>query len=402
MSTEPVRTHLPFSGVRVISFAQLGQGPAAAQMLADFGAEVVKVERPEVGSFERSWSGASAFRHGESFFFLALNRNKQSLTLDLKTPEGHEIAQRMIDEADVVIENYRPGVMDRLGLGYEVLQERNPRLIYCSSSGYGTVGPYRDVPGQDLLLQAFSGLASITGRTGDPPTPTGSPIVDFHAAALLAFGIATALFARDRTGRGQRVETSLLEAAFHLQHEPLFYQANGWDVADRSVEGLGSTFHPAPYGIYRCADGHLALSLSAPSKVGAVLGVAELDGFDDSRSFDDRELVKHAVQAAIAHRPVAEVLDTCLAADIWCTPVLNYRQVLAHPQVLASDLLEDWPHPEHGMVRHLRQPVRLSDVPAEAIPRTNPPALGADTEQILTSLGLDDAAIDDLRDRRVI
>ena len=238
------------TGVKVLSFAQLAQGPAAVQLMADLGADVVKVERPKVGAWERNWAGSNAFVNGESLFFLGFNRNQRSLTADLKDPRGKEIIRRLIVDTDVVFENFRPGVMERLGLGYDDLSAINPHLVYCSSTGFGSEGPYRDVAGQDLVLQAESGLASITGRRQDPPTPTGAPIVDIHAAALLAFGVMAARWARERTGVGQRVESSLLEAALHLQMEPLVDFINGGWLRERTEAGIASTLHGAPYGIY--------------------------------------------------------------------------------------------------------------------------------------------------------
>jgi crotonobetainyl-CoA:carnitine CoA-transferase CaiB-like acyl-CoA transferase len=206
-------------GIKVLSFTHFLQGPAAVQMLADVGADVIKIEPPG-GAFERSWTGFDAFVEGVSVFFLLGNRNQRSISLDLRDPRAREIVWRMIREADVLVENYRPGVLQKMGFGYEQVREANPRLVYCSCTGYGSSGPYLKRPGQDLLLQAMSGMTLLSGEAGSPPTPFGSAIVDQHAAALAAFGVVAALQARERTGHGTLVESNLLNAAMDLQIEP--------------------------------------------------------------------------------------------------------------------------------------------------------------------------------------
>src|SRR2546425_2536200 len=218
------------SDIRILSFTQGLLGPAAVQHLADMGASVIKIEPPGTGAFERSWAGADTFRNGVSVFFLLANRNQRSLTLNLKHAEGLAIARRLVERADVLVENFRPGVMDRLGLGYQDVRAINPRIIYASASGFGQQSPFRDLPGQDLIIQAMSGLAAATGRAGEPPTPVGAAVVDQHGASLLAMGILAALIQRGQAGEGQRVEVTMLEAAFDLQLEPLVYFMNGGKV----------------------------------------------------------------------------------------------------------------------------------------------------------------------------
>src|SRR5215470_19072122 len=205
------------SGVRVLSFTQFLLGPSSVQFLADLGADVIKIEPPGGALWERHWSGCNVFLNGVSAFFLLAHRNQRSLTVDLKHPEGLAIARRLVEGADVLVQNFRPGVMERLGLGWEAARALNPRLVYVSASGYGESSPYRDRPGQDLLLQALSGLASISGRAGQPPTPVGTAVVDQHGATLLAMGVLAALLERARTGQGVHVEVSMLRAASDLQ-----------------------------------------------------------------------------------------------------------------------------------------------------------------------------------------
>lgn len=383
------------AGVKVLSFAQLAQGPTAVQMLADLGADVIKVERPGAGAWERSWAGGDAYLNGESLFFLGFNRNQRSLTLDLKAAEGSEIARRLAGWADVIVENFRPGVMDRLGLGFEQVAEFNPGIVYCSGSGFGPDGPYRDRAGQDLILQAESGLASVTGRADDPPTPTGAPIVDIHAGALLAFGIVSALLGRERTGRGARVESSLLEAGLHLQMEPLVYHLNGRFLRERCPEGTATRFHGAPYGIYATADGHLALSMNPLPKLAALLELPALAAFTAREAVADPGPIKRLIAGAMVSRTTAEWIGLLSAADVWCGAVNSYEDLETHPQVAAIEAFQSVRHPVAGELTLLRSPVRIDG--EQRRPMTAPPLLGADTDTILGDLGYDAEGIARLR-----
>src|SRR5919112_37920 len=253
-------------GVKVLSFTHFLQGPSAVQILADLGADVVKIEPPK-GAWERHWSGAEAYLNGVSVFFLLSGRNQRSLGVDLRSERGKEIVWRLIRDSDVIVENYRPGAMERLGFGHEKVSEEKPDLVYCSLSGYGTDGPYRDRAGQDLLSQAMSGLATINGRKSDPPTLVGSAIVDQHAAVLGALGVLAALYERRDTGKGKRVDSNLLNSALDLQIEPFNYFLNGRHLYERSETGISSRFHPAPYGVFETADGYICMSLTPLDKM---------------------------------------------------------------------------------------------------------------------------------------
>ncbi|TAN27582.1 MAG: CoA transferase [Castellaniella sp.] len=393
---------LPLEGIRVLSFAQLGQGPAATQMLGDYGAEVIKVERPGVGAWERGTSGAGCFRDGENFFFLSLNRNKKSFTLNLKDKRAIEIIDQLIPTVDIVVENYRPGVMDRLDLGYDRLSGLNPRLVYARSTGYGSEGPYRDLPGQDLLVQGVSGLAAMGGKDGELPVPASIPILDMHAAALLALGVCMALIQRGSTGRGQLIETSLLEAAVHLQAEPLFYFVNGWDITKRSKSGLASPYHPAPYGVYQSSDGSFVLSVVPLQTLATVFAIPELSKIDQSEATQRRDEIKRLLDQVTPTKSTAQWLDVCKKYDVWCAPVLTYHSLVEDPQFRYLDFLHTVLHPKVGEVHMIRSPLRLSGSPLSALPNNAPPTLGQNTDELLMEIGLDAADIRLLRHEGVV
>lgn len=396
-----MRASLPFSGVKVLSFAQIGQGPAAVQNLADFGADVIKIERPGTGAFERSWSGPEAFKEGISYFFLALNRNQKSLTVNLKSEKGKDIIRRLVKDTDILVENYRPGVMQELGLGYDELSKINPRLIYCATNGFGSTGPWRDRPGQDLILQCFTGMAAITGWADDPPTPPGMAAADFSASSLLSFAAATALFQRERTGKGQYVETSLLEAAVSLQADILFYYLNGWDVTKRAKANVSSYF-AAPYGVYKTADGYIAMSLNPISRLRKAIDEPGLEKFVDADALPKRDEVSAAIAEILVKRETAYWLDLFEKSDIWCGPVNDYHQFVKEPQFQASQITMPIQHPILGEVQHIRPLVRLGDVPLDQIPRNPPPGLGEHTEEILQGLGISEDEIRALRAEKVV
>lgn len=380
-------------GIRVVSFTHFLQGPSATQLLADLGAHVVKVE-PPTGAFERSWSGPDAYLNGESVFFLLGNRNVDSLVVDLKDPEWVDVVLRLIDDADVLIESFRPGVMDRLGLGWDRLRDRNTRLVYCSLSGYGSDGPYKDRPGQDVLLQSLSGIAAATGAADGPPTPVGASIVDQHGAVLGAFGILAALHGRERTGRGARVESNLLSAALDLQVEPLSYFLNGY-TGRRSSSGVSSPYYKAPYGVFATADGHLTLSLNALTVLAAVFEDDWFLGVGEDASYRRREEVNERVAKHMGQRTTGEWSAVFAAARVWFAPVNTYADIVEDPQVRHNKSVIEIDHPTAGSVKLLGHPV-LYDGQRPGV-RSLPPGLGSSNHAVLAELGYDTTDIDRLQ-----
>jgi len=370
--------------IKILSFTHYLQGPSAAQTLADLGADVVKIEPPK-GAFERGWSGGNAYKNGVSVFFLLANRNQRAIALDLKSEEGREVIFRLLEKYDVVIENFRPGVMEKLGLGYEDMRRRNPKIIYCSCSGYGSSGPKAKKPGQDLLLQSMTGFASLTGNGATQPSPAGTVIVDIHGSLLAAFGVLAAVYDRARTGKGHRVEASLLGAALDLQMEALGYYMNGGQVTPRATTGLSTRFHQSPYGVYRTSDGYITLALVPVTKLRELCDPGAFDGFTEKDQMERRLEFDKIVCAEILKKRTDEWVDIFERNDIWYAPVNDYAELLKDEQVIFNESILTMKHPVAGDVQVVGHANKYDGKSVEI--RKLPPALGEHTAELLLECG---------------
>jgi crotonobetainyl-CoA:carnitine CoA-transferase CaiB-like acyl-CoA transferase len=387
-------------GVKIVAFTTFLVGPAAVQYLADMGADVVKIEEPHRGPHERHWSGADTRLNGESLLFLMSSRNIRSAGLNLKHPGGQGAAAALCREADVVVSNFRPGVMERLGLGYEALREDNPGLIYATASGYGAKSPYRHLPGQDLLVQSISGLPSITGPAG-PPVAAGGVVVDQHAATLLALGIAGALYARSRTGQGQELEVTMVQSALDLHAEALACYLNGATL-QRPRQGLATTYHEAPYGFYEVSDGYVALSISPMEKVSAALGdPPELAPWlDPALAFSRRQEIYDALAPLLSGFTREQLVRQLREHDVWCAPVNSFDEALEDPVVRDSGAIATFEHPDAGQVRVVGHPIAYGS--GVATVRRVPPRLGEHTREALAEVGYSAEQIDEMAAEGVI
>jgi crotonobetainyl-CoA:carnitine CoA-transferase CaiB-like acyl-CoA transferase len=380
--------------MRLVSFCHYLQGPAATQYLADMGADVVKVEPPG-GAYERRWSGGVERVGGVSTFFLCANRNARSIAIDLKHKDGRELALRLCAEADVVMENFRPGVMDKLGIGYEAIKARKPDIIYASASGFGTEGPLRDNPGQDLLIQARAGLIAATGDIDHKPTPIGNAAVDQHGAALLAMGVLGAYVKRLQTGKGTRVDASLLGAGIDIQTEPLtmYYSGRGKREMFRRDPHLATWYHEAPYGVYRMADGWVTFSMSQPAKLGEALESEAISAYQGKDTYVLRDEYAKLLAGECANRRLADHKDALDRLGVWYAPVQDYDTLRDDPQVRFNKSFIDVP--VNGETATLvNHPIRYDGESATV--RVLATELGQHTREIMEGLGYEPATIDQL------
>lgn len=377
---------LPLAGVLVLDFSQFLAGPSCCLRLADLGAEVIKVERPKGGDLARGLLLADQAFGADSALFHTINRNKKSFAADLKSPGDLERVKALIARADVMVHNFRPGVMDRLGLDFDTVARLNPRLIYAAITGYGSRGPWREKPGQDLLVQAMSGLAWLSGDAGQGPVPVGLSLADLMAGAQLCQGVLALLVRRGNTGKGGRVDVSLLESAIDMQFEQLtaFLNADGRQPPRDAVNNA-SVYLGAPYGIYKTADGYLALAMAPIGRLAELTGCKSLEAYTDPATwFKDRARIKALLAEHLAKQPTAHWLALLEPADIWCAPVLDWPRLVSHEGFAALELTQEIENPEHGVMRTTRCPLRV-DGRVLRSPR-GAPSLGADNEEILHRL----------------
>jgi CoA:oxalate CoA-transferase len=338
------RRYGPVQGLLVLDFSQFLAGPAAALRLADFGADVIKIERPDGGDLCRQLYVSNLELDGDSTLFHTINRNKRSFSADLKSEADLKQVWALIARADILIQNFRPGIMNRLGLGYEAVRKVNSRIVYGSVTGYGEQGPWRGKPGQDLLVQSLSGMCWLTGDADQGPVPFGIAIADILAGAHLVQGILAALVRRGITGEGGRVDVSLLESTLDLQFEHLTTYLNGDGTPPKRAEvGSASAYLSAPYGVYRTADGFLALAMMPIAPLGELLGCgAALKPYEDrSTWFDHRDTIKRILWDHLKTRTTAEWLAVLEPADIWCADVLTWPRLLEHEGFKALGILQE-------------------------------------------------------------
>jgi crotonobetainyl-CoA:carnitine CoA-transferase CaiB-like acyl-CoA transferase len=385
MTNNPVvESFGPLKGLVVLDFSQLAQGPYATQILGDLGAEIIKVEPPK-GDWMRHWSMANLYLNGEGASYLCLNRNKRSIALDLKQQAGVDVAKRLAAKADIVIENFRPGVMDRLGLGWETLSKINPRLVYCASSGFGHKGPYVKRPGQDLLIQAVAGMGFMCGQADDPPMGVPIGVADFVASQHIVYAVLAAIYSREKTGVGQRVDVNLLNSLLAIMIQELTVYLNGGGAPERSRSHIPSPYLGAPYGFYRTADGYIAISMNPLDKLARLVGVEGYEGRPESQVIDGRDEVRRDFAKGFLKRPTKEWLELLFKEDIWCAQVNDFAEVEKDPQVAENEMIVQWEQPDVGTVRSVGIPVKFQDTPGKI--NRPAPAIGEHSIEILRLFG---------------
>jgi len=379
------RTRPPLHGVRVIDMTRVLAGPFCTMSLGDMGAEVIKVEEPGRGDDTRGWP---PFVHGEATYFLSVNRNKKSLTLDLKAPDGQEILRRLLASADVVVENFRPGTMERLGFGYETLERANPRLIYCSISGFGESGPEAHRPGYDLIVQGESGVMDITGFPDGPPVKVGNSIGDLVAGMAAAQGITLALLSRSQTGKGQKVEIGMLDVMASL----LTYQAGlYWNAGGRPARRGNE--HPSivPYEVFKAQDVYITLGVANNSLWDRTCKALDRPDLIKDPRFDteanrvtNRKVLVPLLNEILGARPADEWLARLDKAGVPAGRIKSVAEVCESAHLRARGMMVSLAHPKAGSIRVMGVPVRLHDTPGGA--QAAPPLLGQHTDEVLTKL----------------
>jgi crotonobetainyl-CoA:carnitine CoA-transferase CaiB-like acyl-CoA transferase len=392
----------PLQGIRVLDFTRVLAGPAASLALADLGAEVLKIEPPGTGDETRSFP---PFREGESHYFLSVNRGKKSIVVDLKTAAGVALVKELAAKCDVLIENYRPGVMDRLGLGYETLSALNPRLIYCAISGFGMNGPLRDRPSFDIVMQALSGALSVNGEPGRPPTKLGIPLGDLVGGVNGPMGILAALYERSVTGRGRLIDVSLFDGMLGmLAYLPQLAFFTGADPKPQGSQ------HPniVPYGVFPAKDGSIVIACLTNSFWANICRALGMDDWIEDSRFDTlvkrrdiRSTVNERIAGVTSQKTVTELVDLLAQHQVPHAPILGIMEALAQPQAVAREMVVETDHPLLGKIPIVNRPIKF---PADSQPvPTAPPVLGQHTDEILRDiLGFTSERIAQLRATKVV
>ena len=395
---------LPLTGIRVLDVSRILAGPFCTMILGDLGAEIIKVEMPKIGDGSRAWG--PPFIKGESAYYLSINRNKKSITINLKHPKGREIIYKLAEKSDVFIENFRPGVTERLGISYEDIRKINPKIIYCSISGFGQTGPYRDKRAYDLLIQAMSGFMGITGEPNRPPVRIGVAIMDLGAGMYAAISILAALRARERTGRGQKIDISLLDTGISW----LTYMAMNYFATGRNPKKMGSA-HPnlVPYQCFEDKNGrYFAVAVGNDEHWKRLcIALGRNEWIDDPKYVTNAKRVENRDELV---KTLADIFKT-KTRDEWlklleehgvpCAPVYEVSEALSNPQVLHREMVIEVDHPTIGKLKQLGTPMKFSETKCQI--RYPPPLLGQHTEEILKELlGYSDEEIEKLRLEGVI
>jgi crotonobetainyl-CoA:carnitine CoA-transferase CaiB-like acyl-CoA transferase len=397
------------SHLRVLDLSRVLAGPWASQVLADLGAEVIKVERPGAGDETRAWGppwlrDAEGAETGESAYFASTNRGKRSITVDVSRPEGQAIVRRLAERADVLLENYKVGALARYGLGWDELSRVNPRLVYCSITGFGQTGPYRNRPGYDFLIQAMGGLMSITGEGDGGPVKVGVAVADVLTGMYAATAVLAAIAHRERSGRGQHVDLALLD----VQVAMLANQAESYLATGRPPRRLGNA-HPSivPYQAFSTRDGHLVVAVGNDAQFARFCDVAGRPELARDARFatnatrvEHRDALVEGLAPVLAARGTGEWIEAFEAAGVPCGPINDLAQVFEDPHVRERGLRVEVPHPRCGTVPVVASPIRLSETPVH---HAAPPTLGQHTREVLVELlGMSDAEVEALRSRGVI
>ena len=349
MNNKNITNEGPLKGLVVADFTQLAQGPWATQMLGDMGADIIKIE-PVKGDWMRHYSYGNLYPKGESISFVSFNRNKRSIALNLKDANGIKIAKDIIAKADILVENFRPGVMERLGLGYGDMKKMNPGLVYCSSSGYGSSGPYLHRPGQDLLAQSIGGGSALNGVKGQMPVVTAVGQADLLTSLFINQSVLAAIYSREQTGKGQKIEANLLNSVvgFHIQ-EITAYLHKG-ENPERSESGIPNPWLGAPYGLYNTKDGYLAIGMNSVQRLAQVIGLKKYDSaaFASNNIIESRDEIRFEFDAIFKTKITEEWLELLLKEDIWCSQVNTFDEMVEDPQIKHNGMIIEIEHPTIG------------------------------------------------------
>jgi len=378
----------PLEGITVLEFSQFLSGPVAGLRLSDLGARVIKIERPKVGDLCRNLYISDTDLEGDSTLFHAINRNKESFAANLKDPDDIKKLQKLISKADIITQNFRPGVIERIGLDYDSVKKINPKIVYGTISGYGDKGPWKDLPGQDLLAQSRSGLVWLNGNGGEAPTPMGLAAADMLAGHYLVEGILSSLVKCLKSGKGSYVETSLMEALLDFQFEVLTtYLNDGNRKPVRSSYNNAHAYLSAPYGIYKTADGFIAIAMTPVPQLGELLKLDSITNFTDQKEwFTKRDEIKKMIGDWLIKQSTQYWLDILQPADIWCAEVLEWDKMMENDGFKVLDMLQRIKRFDGLDIETLRCPIRINGEVYKS--KRAAPVVGQHTEQIIKEFSL--------------